>query len=210
VAAVAGLNIILVSFVGGAELERYLLPVLPLFYIAVSIGLSALKKPFAIGATAALIAGLAVCIGWNPPYPFPFENNYAMVDFLHLEEIASSYAEQNLQGRKIATAWPYSAGLRNPDLGFVEHRRKIVETRDLHYSSVKALAPDRFDALITYTREWVPAPSVTDNRYVRAFLERFYRWEPDISREQCEELGLHEIIAWTRRGQTVAIYLRRP
>jgi hypothetical protein len=209
-AAVAGMNILLVSVLGGAELERYLLPALPLFYIAVSVGLTAVPRRVAMGVTAVMIVSLCFFIGWNPPYPFPFENNYAMVDFLHLQETASSYVEQNLRGRKIATAWPYTGALRNPDLGFVQHRMKTVETHDLHYSSVKAISPERFDTLITYTREWVPAPSVTDNRFVRAFLKRFYQWEPDITPEQCQELGFQESISWSMRGQTVAIYLRKP
>lgn len=210
VAVVGGLNIILVSVLGGAELERYLLPALPLFYIAVSVGLTAVWRPIAIGVTAVMIVALAFFIVWNPPYPFPFENNYAMVDFLHLQETASSYVEHNLHDRKIATAWPYTGALRSPDLGFVEHRMKVIETHDLHYSSIKAISPERFDALIIYTREWVPAPSVTDNQYVRKFLQRFYQWEPDITPEQCEALGFQQSISWSMRGQTAGIYVRKP
>jgi hypothetical protein len=210
VAVVGGLNIILVSVLGGAELERYLLPALPLFYIAVSVGLTAVRKSIAVTATLTMIVALGFFIGWNPPYPFPFENNYAMVDFLHLQQSALAYVDSNLRDRKVATAWPYTGALRNPDLGFVAHRMKVVETHDLHYSSVKAIAPERFNALITYTREWVPAPSVTDNRFVRQFLQRFYQWEPDITPQQCQELGLQESISWSMRGQTVAIYLRKP
>jgi hypothetical protein len=208
VAAVVGLNVLLVSVLGGAELERYLLPSLPLFYIAVSLALTAIRKPFAIVATAVMILALGFFIRWNPPYPFPFENNYAMVDFLHLQSLAGSYVDQNLRDRKIATAWPYTGALRRPDMGFVQHHIRTVETHDLHYSSVKAIAPERFDTLITYTREWVPAPSVTDNALVRGFLQRFYQWEPDITDEQCEELGLHKTMSWALHGQTVAIYVR--
>jgi len=209
VAAVVGLNVILVSVLGGAELERYLLPSLPLFYIAVSIAVMALRKPLAIAATAVLLLALAFFIRWNPPYPFPFENNYAMVDFLHLQEGASAYVDENMRGRKIATAWPYTGALRNPDLGFVKRKIRTVETHDLHYSSIKAIPAERFDTLITYTREWVPAPSVTDSRFVRMFLQRFYQWEPDITPEQCEELGLEQRMSWTLHGQTVAIYTRK-
>jgi hypothetical protein len=208
-AAVGGLTFILVSVLGGAELERYLLPVIPLFYIATSVGLTAVKKPWAITATAALIAGLVWCIRWNPPYPVPFENNYAMVDFVRLQQSASSYAERNLQERKIATAWPYSAGLRNADWGYVAHGMKAVETGDLHYASVKALPAKSFDTLITYTREWAP-DGVTDNKFVREFLRRYYQWAPDITPQECEELGLQEKVSWSIRGQRLAIYIRKP
>jgi len=198
-----------VSVLGGAELERYLLPSLPIFYIAVSVGLTAIRKPLAITAAVVMVLALGFFIRWNPPYPFPFENNYAMVDFLHLQEVASTYVDQNLRDRKIATAWPYTGALRNPDMGFVQHRIRTVETHDLHYSSVKAIPADKFDTLITYTREWVPAPSVTDNAAVRAFLKRFYAWEPDITHEQCVQMGLEQSMTWKLHGQTVTIYLRK-
>jgi hypothetical protein len=208
-AALAGLNVLLVSVLGGAELERYLLPALPLFYIAVGVGLTAIRKPLAVVATTLMIGALLLFIRWNPPYPFPFENNYAMVDFLRLQAMASSYADRDLRDRKIATAWPYTAGLRNPDLGFTEHHIRTVETHDLHYASVKAIPAERFDALITYTREWMPETSVMDSAWVRGFLRRFYQWEPDITQEQCEELGLQKSMSWSLGGQTVAVYLRK-
>jgi hypothetical protein len=209
VALVAGLNVVLVSVLGGAELERYLLPALPLFYIAVSVALMSIRKPLAIVATAVMLAALVSFIRWNPPYPFPFENNYAMVDFLRLQQLASSYVDENLRDRKIATAWPYTGALRNPDMGFVKHHIRTVETHDLHYSSLKKIPTERFDMLITYTREWVPAPSVMDNAFVRGFLTRFYQWEPDITPDQCRELGLEQSMSWSLHGQEVAIYLRK-
>jgi hypothetical protein len=209
VAAVGGVTIILVSIFGGAELERYVLPVLPLFYIAVSVGLTTVRKPWALAATAALIAGLVLCIRWNPPYPVPFENNYAMVDFVHLQQAASAYAEHNLRDRRIATAWPYTAGLRNADLGYVEHGMKTVETGDLHYASVKRLPAEKFDTLIAYTREWAPG-GLTENGLVQQFLKRFYQWAPDITAEQCEELGLREKVSWSLGGQRATVYIREP
>jgi hypothetical protein len=208
VTAVAGMTLILVSVLGGAELERYVLPVLPLFYIAVSVGLTAVRKPWAIGAITAMLVGLLFCIRWDPPYPVPFENNYAMVDFVHLQQSASAYAERNLQGRRIATAWPYTAGLRNADLGYVEHGMQTVETGDLHYASVRRLPPESFDTLITYTREWAPG-GVTDNPLVQQFLRRYYQWAPDITSAQCEELGLEEKMSWSIHGQSLAIYVRK-
>jgi len=42
--AAALLTLLLVSLFGGAELERYLLPVLPVFYIAVAIAMTSLTK----------------------------------------------------------------------------------------------------------------------------------------------------------------------
>jgi len=201
-------TIVLVSVLGGAELERYLLPVLPVFYIAVAIALMHVPKRIAVVACTALLAGLIVNMFWNPPYPFPYENNLAMVDFVGLEEIGAIEAEHDLNGLRIATAWPYTAALRNPDYGYVQHPVTVVETNDFHASSIRAIPPADFDALVTYTRTWAPENGVIAIPLVREFLSRFYEWEPDITPEECAALGLREKIAWERRGQRVTIYVR--
>jgi hypothetical protein len=86
---------------------------------------------------------------------------------------------------------------------------KTVETGDLHYASVKRLPRETFDTLITYTREWVPG-GVTENAFVQKFLRRFYQWAPDITPQQCEELGLREKASWSLGGQRSTVYIREP
>lgn len=206
--AVAAAHIVLVSVFGGAELERYLLPVLPLFYIAVCVALTVFRRPVEIAATVALAAGLIASLFWNPPYPFPYENNLAMVDFVHLQQIAANFAERDLAGRTIATAWPYTSALEHPDYGFVSRPIKTIETGDFHFDSIRALPSGSFDALITYTRTWAPGRSVIAIPWVRRFLSRFYQWQPDITTQQCDALGLDPLVSWSLHGQQITIYLR--
>jgi hypothetical protein len=207
--AVSGLSFLLVTVLGGAELERYLLPVLPVFYIAVSIALTTVRKAVAIPVTVALFAGLITCIFWNPPYPFPYENNYAMVDFVELQQAAGQYADSHLQNKTIASAWPFTAALRDPDFGFVHSPKRVIETNDFHQDSIRQANPARFDALITYTRTWQPADGVMASSLVRRFLAKFYEWQPDITSEECAELGFREAVSWTMHGQVITVYLRQ-
>ncbi len=207
-AALAAAHVLLVSIFGGAELERYLLPVLPLFYIAVAVAMTCVSKWANVGATTALLAGLVVSLFWNPPYPFPYENNFAMVQFVQLQQAAAGFAQRNLTSRTIATAWPYTAALENPDYGFVNRKLKVVETNDFHYTSIRALRPASFDALITYTRTWAPANGVISIPLVRRFLSHFYEWQPDITPNQCVALGLHEAASWKLGGQQITVYVR--
>ncbi len=202
-------NLVLVSVFGGAELERYLLPTLPIFYIAVAAALTCVPKKVSIAATGALVGGLVANLWWNPPYPFPYENNLAMVDFVHLQQIAANLAEQNFPQRTIATAWPYTAGLREPDYGFVKTGLHTIETTDFHFDSIQKLPPGSFDALITYTRTWAPNSGVIHYPVIRKLLTRFYDWQPDITSEQCASLGLNELISWKSRGQQITIYTRK-
>lgn len=205
---VAAANVLLVSFLGGAELERYLLPVLPLFYIAAAIALASLKRWMQTVGVASMTIGLIVSIFWNPPYPFPYENNYSMVDFVQLQRAAADMADRDLQGKVIATAWPFTAALRNPDFGYVQRPHRVVETGDFHMSSLREIPPDRYDALITYTRTWAPDDGVIAIPWVRSLLSRFYQWEPDVSEEDCATLGLRPIMSLSSRGQSITIYTR--
>lgn len=207
---VAAANALLVSILGGAELERYLLPSLPVFYIAVAVGITYLsRRLFETAAVAGLLAGQIFNLFWNPPYPFPYENNYAMVDFVHLQQIAASFTEENFPHAKIATAWPYTAALRNPDFGFVSHSLTTIETDDFHLSSILRLPPDSFNVLIVYTRTWMPAHGVIALPFVRRFLTTYYDWQPEISPPQCVSLGLRPTISWSIGGQEITIYVRQ-
>jgi hypothetical protein len=209
VIAVAGAYLVLVTLLGGAELERYLLPVLPFFYIAVAIALTCVRRSVRIAGTIGLAVGLLVNLFWNPPYPFPYENNYAMVDFVRLQQLAAGFVERNLPNHTIATAWPYSVALQSPDYGFVEHKLKVVETNDFHLSSIRALPAKSYDVLITYTRTWAPKRGVIAIPIVRQFLTQFYNFEPEISLDECTHLGLNRVMSWKRRGQQITIYVRR-
>lgn len=181
---------------------------LPVFYIAVSVAMTSLTKRVMLPAAALLLIGLAANIFWNPPYPFPYENNYAMVDFVRLQQIAASFAERHLGDRTIATAWPYTAALEQPDYGFVTRKLNVIETNDFHPASIQAIPAARFGALITYTRTWAPENGVISLDIVRRFLRNFYQWESPITTEECLSLGLHPVISWSARGQTIAVYTR--
>jgi len=205
--AAACATVVLVSVLGGAELERYVLPVLPVFYIAVSVALTYLSRRYSLGATVALIAGLITSLFWNPPYPFPYENNYAMVDFVRLQKLAAGYAENHLPERRIATAWPYTAAFKSSDYGYVNRPLQVIETHDFHASSIESLPPDHFDALITFTRTWASHGFISILP-VKWLLSRYYDWQPDISPEEVGALGLTQVASWRLRGQQIAIYVR--
>jgi hypothetical protein len=207
--AVSAATVLLVSAFGGAELERYLLPVLPLFYVAVGVACTYQRRAVNFVAVPVLLAGLVANLFWNPPYPFPFENNLAMVDFVRLQQAAARYVQQGFGESTIATAWPYTAALKRPEYGFVEKKLRIVETNDFHYSSIAALSPSRFDVLIVYTRTWEPEKGVLLIPVVKRFLHHFYDWQPEITAEECARLGLYESTSWEAHGQRITVYARQ-
>ena len=202
-------HVLLVSLLGGAELERYLLPVLPILYIAIAAGMSLLPKLWGTLGMAGLALGLIAGSFVNPPYPFPFENNLAMTDFVLLHREAARALEQSYAKETIYTAWPLTAALRRPEFGYVARPLATSETSDLHASTLSKLKPGAVRVLVLYSRTWDPDGGVLRIPLVRNFLARFYEFEPQMNAQQCRDiLGLTQVGRWSRRGQWVEIYAR--
>jgi 4-amino-4-deoxy-L-arabinose transferase-like glycosyltransferase len=204
-----GAHVVLVSVLGGAELERYLLPVLPLLYIAMGAAWSTLRPLWRNAGLATVAAGLLIGLFVNPPYPFPFENNLAMVDFVELHFDAAQYLQATYPDKTIYTAWPLTAALRDPAFGYVSRKLATFETSDLGYSTLNRLDPKGVDVLVLYSRTWEPSWSVLQWPMVERFLRHFYLYEPQMDADQVHDhFGLSQIRRWTQRGQWIEIYGR--
>jgi len=156
-------------------------------------------------AAAGLFAGLFI----NPPFPFPFENNLAMVDFVALHRTAAQFLEKNAADKAIYTAWPLTAALRNPAFGYVGEGLGVVETSDLRYSTLQKIDPLAADMLVLYSRTWEPSWGVLRWRAVQEFLKRFYAYEPEMDSAAVRaHFGLQEVARWSRRGQWIEVYAR--
>jgi 4-amino-4-deoxy-L-arabinose transferase-like glycosyltransferase len=202
-----GAHVVMVSVLGGAELERYLLPVLPLLYIAMAAAWSTLRPLWRNAGLAAVAAGLLIGLFVNPPYPFPFENNLAMVDFVELHRDAAQYLEASYPNKTIYTAWPLTGALRDPAFGYVTKKLATFETSDFGYSTLNRLDPKGVDVLVLYSRTWEPRWSVLQWPIVERFLRHFYLYEPQMDADQIRDhFGLVAIRQWTQRGQWIEIY----
>jgi 4-amino-4-deoxy-L-arabinose transferase-like glycosyltransferase len=203
-------HVVLVSVLGGAELERYLLPTLPLLHIAMAAAFFTLRPVWRNAGLSTVSAGLLIGLFVNPPYPFPFENNLAMADFVELHRDAAGYLDASYPNRTIYTAWPLTAALRDPAFGYVTKKLATFETSDLGYTTLRRLDPKGVDVLVLYSRTWEPPWSVLHWPIVKQFLRRFYLYEPQMEAAQVREhFGLVQIKRWTQRGQWIEIYSRR-
>lgn len=207
-------QLLVVSALGGAVLERYVLPALPVVYIAFSVSFTALRPRTRQLALAALILCLIAGNFVNPPYPFPLENNLAFVSFIGLEESAATMVELRSAalpgGGRIATAFPMTDALRNPDFGFVQRRRNVIEIDDFSRPEIQKLKGEMPDIVVVYGRTWDPL-HLLDHPAIRRFVERQYGYEPEMPPEQiAEALSMHVVRRWTRRGLSMELLERAP
>ena len=125
---------LVVTVLGGAALERYLMPVLPIFSIAAAAALATIRRRPRFIVTAALLAGLTAAMFINPIFPFPFENNAAFIDFVELQRNAASYVEAHYPASTVTSAWPFPDALRRPEFGYV---RQPVAVRGIEATSTR-------------------------------------------------------------------------
>jgi hypothetical protein len=200
-------HLVVVSALGGAVLERYVLPTLPVVYVAFAVSLQALMPRTRYLTLAALIACLSAANFVNPPYPFPFENNLAFVSFVGLEESAANSVEEH-RGGIAATSFPMADALRNPDFGFVKQPRKVIEVPDFSVSAIGKLKDQMPDMIVVYSRTWDPLHFL-DRPAIKSFLARQYGYVPEMGADQiAEALSMRVTRRWSRRGLSMELVER--
>jgi hypothetical protein len=207
-------QILVVSALGGAVLERYILPVLPVVYIAFAVSLSILPPRIREIALAALIMCLVAGNFVNPLYPFPFENNLAFVSFVGLEESATDMVDQHTlalpAGGLVATVFPVSDALRNPDFGFVRAKHRVIEMTAFTRPEIEKLKDRAPDIIVVYRRAWDPL-HLLDKPVISDFLARQYGYEPEMRADQiARTLSMRVTRRWTRRGLSMEMLERSP
>jgi hypothetical protein len=202
-----GIHVLFLSAVGGAMLERYLLPVLPIVYAAMVAAMSIYKGPLKLACQLALLAGLIAGNFWNPPYPFPFENNLAFTDFVELQQTAAEFVARNYTSERIATVWPLTSALSRPEFGYVDRAMSVHSLPDFTAYSVDSTDWQR-DArvLVFFSRTWEPRWSWTNIELVRKIWRHFYGFEPELSISEMRLRALTPVARWERGGQWIEVY----
>lgn len=205
---VVAAHVLLVTILGGAMLERYLLPVVPIVYTAMAAGIALLPKLPQRGLTFLLLGGVAVSNFINPLYPFPYENNLAFVDFLKLQMDATDYVEHWYPEARICTAWPMALELSQPDLGFVKRPMNVQFVRNFSPPALAGLDWSKVEVLVAFARSWDPQHSLLHLTPVLDFWRRYYGTLPNARLRQVREQVPFPVEQhFERRGQWVDIYV---
>jgi len=199
-------HVLAVSLFGGATLERHLMPVLPLVYIAMAAAWSAAPSHWMRLGQLALMAGLLFSLFWNSPFPYPVENNLALVDFVRLQQSAGAFLERNYSDRTVTTAWPLSSALSRPEYGYVNRPIAVREIDGFGAASVAALDPGSVGLFVLYSRQRETAWDPHRIPFVRGLLRRLYGYEPQVPPLEIERrLRLAPVARWQQRDQWLVI-----
>jgi hypothetical protein len=196
--------------VGGAILPRYLLPIVPLFFLVSVVLVWQLGRVFArVICGTALVCFLAA---WfiNPPYPFPYEDNLSYADFIRLHQHAAQFLESRSANERILTAWPATDELARPFLGYVRKPLRVVPLPGFTPGEFNGVPAESFDVLYLYSRKYEPPENwLVRFPYFQKVQERYFDYAPQVAPESLSaRYQLHLLAQFERRGQWVRIFRR--
>lgn len=201
-------HVALFTVLGGAGLERYLLPVMPLIFAAIASALSLFKKRQRMAASAMLLAASVAGSFLNPPYPFPYENNLAYTDFVRLHDDAAGYLARWYPLAQVDTAWPLSMELEKPELGYVKHSIEVRAMTDLSPGGLAGTDWRTVEVMVLFSRRWDPEFSLMHLEPIERFWQHFFQVTPNVTESEGRAIIPFPVEAhFDKRGQWVDIYV---
>jgi hypothetical protein len=207
-AAFVVLHALVVSLLGGAVLERYLLPAMPVVYTAFAVSLWALLPRVRVSTLAGLLVCLIAANFIKPVYPFPLENNLTFVDFVNLE-LRAAHAVDGTPGT-LATTFPMADAFRSTEYGYVSRARKVQVLADFRPESIAALEAHPPDLMLVYDPAWDPLRILTRGPD-GWFMAKFYSYEAPMSPAEIGlALSMRVARRWERGGLGMYLLVRDP
>jgi len=201
-------QVVVVTSLGGAVLDRYLLPVLPILYAAMAAAASIYPASWRWTTHAVMIGALFVGWFWDPPYLFPYENNLAMVNFVGLQKQAADFLGAYARNKQVGTTWPLSEELTRPEMGYVEQPFSVAEAPGFELTQLANLDRNNVDVLVVYSRSW-PLENFPFADTIRQILRRYFDYHPPATSEEIRAgLGYVPILLFTRNSQWLEVYQR--
>ncbi len=208
IAVVLFANWIAFSVLGGALLTRYLLPMFPLILLlCVATWHRHLRQWWLLAAlsAAAFLAGIWI----NPPYAFAPEDNLTYRDMVVLHQRAVRYIDQHYAQATVLTAWPATAELSRPELGYTNHPVKTTPIQNFALDQIQQAAtdPGAYDTALIFSTKWAPPENqVNLARGNESTDTKYFDFHRDLSPAEVATL-LHGDIVWQaqRKGEWAAV-----
>lgn len=196
------------ALVGGAELARYMLPVVPLVIL---ICVSTLWRRVRLWRCVSAIVALTFVWGWfvNPPYGFAPEDNLAYRDYIRLHQHAEDFLEARYPMARVLTAWPASDELTRPYLGYVTRPMRVLRIE--HFAAEQLISASDvrsdFDVALVFSTKCEPArPFLQHWRLWQEWKRRFFDYHRDLPPAAAAQiLGGSLVYTETSNGQWTGV-----
>jgi hypothetical protein len=174
-------NALVFSFLGGALLTRYLLPMYPLvLFLAVSVLYR--RVPHWYGLTLLSAFAFFAALFINPPYGFAPEDNLSYVRVVRMHQAGIAELTKLCPAATVLTAWPMTDELTHPELGYVKQSWDIFPVEDFTAGQIARASqePEKFSAALVFsTKDEPPSPFL--NLGGEKLDERYFGLHHDLS-----------------------------
>jgi hypothetical protein len=202
-------HVMLVSVTGGAVLERYLLPIFPILMALFAAAWVSLPRNFAFAGIALATVGMFASLFFNPPWPFPLENNLAIVHSVQLQQTGAFVLAHRFPRARIATVWPFSDALRNPDLGYVRRPLQVTALNAQTKTELARLNANEIDIFVAWSRSWEPPRHWLSQGLLQGAFQRLSGYEEQLDGRSCARiLGFERRYIFGDRGHWLEILVR--
>lgn len=204
----SGVHLVVVTILGGAVLERYLLPIMPIFYTAIAAAFTTFDRIPRLLASAALFLALSAGIYFNPPYSAPLEDNLAFVDYVKLHGDAADYLEHWYPGTPVHAVWPFWLELAHPELGYVDRRIETETVQDVSEEALASMDWSKVRILVVCNQNLGSRMEFLKRGWVGEIRKKFY-WMSGAPDEAAirKHVPFPNVAHFQRRGQWVDIYV---
>ena len=201
-------NALLFSFLGGALLTRYLLPMYPLVLL-VAVSTFYRRVPYWQGLAAFCAAAFVLGIFINPPYGFAPEDNLDYARVIRLHQAGIAQLEERYPGATVLSAWPVTDELTRPELGYLKQPFAVAPIEDFSAAQITRAAqePEKFSAALVFSTKADPSsPLFTLGQASKAMDERYFGLHHDLPPEEIA-IELHGTLVWKQEdhGQWIAL-----
>ncbi len=203
-------NALMFSVLGGALLNRYLLPMYPLVLL-LAVSAFYRRVPYwhglAVFSAAAFLVGLFI----NPPYGFAPEDNlaYAHVVRMHLAGIAQ--LQKRYPGATVLTAWPMTDELTHPELGYLKYPFQVCAIDNFTAAQIARAAaePEKYSVALVFSTKFNPPPGIFSlGKASEALDERYFGLHYDLPPQVIAQ-RLGGTLVWRRDDDGMWIALIR-
>ncbi len=201
--------IVALAVIGGAVLDRYMLPVVPLvILVCVSTIWRRLKLCPAMIMVAFVALAFVAALFMNPPYSFSPEDNLTYRDYIRLHQRAENFLETRYPNARVLTAWPASDELSRPYLGYVQKAMQVVRIDDFSVEQVLSGvdARSRFDVALVFSTKYEPHSIFDRWQLWRKWKAQYFDYHVDLTPEAIASvLGGSLVYVEYKRGEWVGI-----
>jgi hypothetical protein len=153
----------------------------------------------------AFVAALFV----NPPYGFSPEDNLAYRDYIVLHQRAETFLEARYSMARVLTAWPASAEISQPSLGYVTRPMRVLQIENFTVEEMISAADLRakFDVALVFSTKYDPHHSMLENwRGWQRMKTEYFDYHRDVPPAAAAQLlGGRLVYADGRNGQWVGV-----